>query len=185
MTTPDLPEPEKPVKTRYAPDMAFPPYRYVPLGRHPHPTMDKGGHMKERTLRLPDEAPSELAWMTNTIWLYGVDLFNAGYFWEATEIWEKLWSRMDKAAPPAVFLQGLMMASGGILKAHCREIDGVRAFWEQADGRLGQCAQVAKTLWGLKTKTVHKDFAKFYRPYTKNGAVPVVDKTVPRLKLDW
>ena len=139
--------------------------------------------MKDQPLKLPEEAPSELAWMTNEIWLYGVDLFNAGYFWEATEIWEKLWSRMDKQSPAAVFLQGLMMANGGILKAHCKEIDGVRAFWEQADGRFAQCATVRKELWGLKVKKVHKAFAKYYRPFTKDGGMPAIDKTVPNLKL--
>ena len=32
----------------------FPAYKYVPLGRHPHPTMDPGGHMEKiENSRLP------------------------------------------------------------------------------------------------------------------------------------
>jgi len=183
MTTPDLPAPVKPPKRRYWPDEAFPPYRYVPLGQHPHPTMDRGGHMREGRPEVPKDPPSELAWMTNRWWLYGVDLFNNWYFWEATETWEPLWRGLDRQRPEALFIQALMMCAGGMLKIQCREFEGTSAFWKEAHARFTRVEGYAPELWGLKTKKTHRAFAAFFRSVEKTGTLPALDKRVPQLLL--
>lgn len=183
MPTPDLPDPPGRPPPRYWPDEGFPPYRYVPLGRHPHPTMDDGGHMRTGRPAIPDDAPSELAWMTNRWWLYGVDLYNHWYFWEATETWEPLWRRLDKQSPEGQFLQALMMLNGLCLKVQCQETEGVVAFWQQARERLERVAGARKTLWGLPVKKTLKAWQGFMKPLDKKGTLPVLDKGVPFLKL--
>jgi len=178
---PDIPPPTKQAK-RYRPDDALPPYRYVQGGAHPNPVTGDGGHFKGRVFAPPDPL-TELAWMINPLWLYGVDLFNARYFWEAHEVWEPLWRNLDKSDPPGMYIQALMQIAGGVLKAHAGELDGVLAFWGQADTRLTQIARVKSELWGTKPKRVHKDFAAWFRPAYAKGVVPVLDKKLPRLKL--
>src|ERR1035437_2234874 len=65
---------------------------YVP-GVHAHPRRDPTGHSYRPAPQLdrhPPWAPEE--WRTLDDWLYGVDLFNRFYFWEAHEAWEGLWA---------------------------------------------------------------------------------------------
>jgi hypothetical protein len=178
----DLPTPLTKRYPRYWPHEELPPYRYVPLGSHPHPTMDAGGHMQDR-LAPPGDPPSELAWMTNRYWLYGIDLFNNWYFWEAAEVWSPLWVGLEKKAPAAVFVQTMMMVSGGILKAHCNEPKGVLSFWQKADERFTALKRSHKELWGIKISRVQKDFRRFFKPAWARGELPLITKKIPQLGL--
>lgn len=179
---PDIPPPEKPPKKRYRPEEPLPPYRYVQGGAHPNPVSGDGGHFQGRAFTAPDPL-SEMAWMVNPLWLYGVDLFNHRFFWEAHEVWEPLWRGLDKAEPPGMYIQGLMQVAGGVLKAHAKDLDGVLAFWGQADTRLAQIAKVAPALWGTRTKRVHKDWAAWFKPAYAKRELPVLDRKLPILKL--
>ena len=77
------------VPPRLAPDAAFPPYRFVP-GKAPHPFAHEGGWGYGTERPVPPYTPPE-RWRECTNYLYGVDLFNAGWWWEAHETWEELW----------------------------------------------------------------------------------------------
>ena len=81
---------------RYCRERKFPPYRHIP-GFTPHPVKDPRGHSYEKehkrscnttTLVLPPEK-----WQNNQQYLYGVDLFNFSYWWEAHEAWEEDWCK--------------------------------------------------------------------------------------------
>lgn len=107
---------------RYAPGRNFPPYAYLP-GRDPHPTGDPDGHSFEQEgegVEPPgDPTPVYLPphrWAENERYLFGVDLYNGGYLWEAHEAWEGLWhvSKLDK--PQAQHLQGLIQCAAACLK---------------------------------------------------------------------
>lgn len=180
MSTPDLPAPRRPQK-RVWPQAPLPPYRYVPGGTHPHPVTSPDGHFHGRVFEAP-EPTSPLAWMVNPLWLYGVDLFNQRYFWEAHEVWEPLWRALDKAEPPGAFVQGLMQCSAAMLKVHIENLDGVLALWGKAEVRLGQCAKVQDELWGLSPAKTYRAFAKYFEPAVKRGKVPKLDDA-PALKL--
>lgn len=178
---PPLPEPPRKPPPRYRPEEPLPPYRYFPGGELPHPTLDEGGHMRGRS--LPSPKGSHLAWMVDPAWLFGVDLYNRWYFWEAHEVWEPVWKGLDKAEPPGVFVQALMQCAGALLKVHVGELEGVLAFWGQAEVRLSQVARVKPQLFGLDTRRTYKAFACYFKPAVKKGALPKLDRSVPRLKL--
>jgi hypothetical protein len=144
--------------------------------------MDPGGHMEHQEAP-PTDIPSPMAWMTNRYWLYGVDLFNHWYFWEATEMWSPLWAGLEKEDPAGLFVQAMVMSAGGILKAHCRELKGVDAFWKNADTLFNSITPHHKELWGLQTSRVHKDMRRFFKPTWKKGELPLLDGKVPKLKL--
>ena len=99
---------------RYASEKPFPSYAYLP-GRDPHPTRDARGHSfggeKKRHPYLPAES-----WRENEEYLFGVDLYNHGYLWEAHEAWENLWHPAKHDAEQAGFLQGLIQCTAASLK---------------------------------------------------------------------
>lgn len=65
-------------------------------------------------------------------WLWGIDLFNHGFYWEAHEVWEGLWQACPKQSPEGLALRGLIQAAAACLKsrlgnARGREILSARA----------------------------------------------------------
>src|SRR5437762_2797351 len=91
LTLTDLPDPGARGVPRYA-SSPLPAYRYVP-GRHPHPLRDPLGHSYAASAQAVPAAWQLQDWPQLDAWLFGVDLFNAFYFWEAHEAWESLWAR--------------------------------------------------------------------------------------------
>ncbi len=98
---------------RLVPDEPLPPYSFVP-GRFPHPVSDPAGHSFGAN---PDPAPppDPERWAENGRYLFGIDLFNAGYYWEAHEAWESLWHACGRSGHTADFLKGLIkLAAAGV-----------------------------------------------------------------------
>lgn len=110
---------------RYVPNRDFPPYSYVP-GYHPHPLDDPEGHsfgLDERNLPEPD--PSH--WQDCEDYLYGIDLFNYGYYWEAHEIWEEVWNACGRTGKSADFFKGLIKLAASGVKVRTNTPNGVLA----------------------------------------------------------
>lgn len=107
----------KQLKSRRYTELSFPPYRFIP-GQHPHPTANPEGH----SYHPPDEpeppAPFHPAedWRKSSEYLFGIDLYNHGYWWEAHESWEALWQLTDKSGVQGKFLQGLIQTGAAHLK---------------------------------------------------------------------
>jgi len=95
-------------------DLPLPAYAFLP-GTDPHPTADPRGHSYRRP---PPEHPwrPPAGWADCTAYLYGCDLFNRGYFWEAHEAWESLWMGCRRDSTQARYLQGLIQAANSLLK---------------------------------------------------------------------
>jgi predicted metal-dependent hydrolase len=92
---------------RLVPDISLPGYAYVPGGPHPHPGRPAGGGAIATV--DPDQ------WHSCRQYLYGLDLFNHGYYWEAHEAWEELWHTAGRRGVTASFLKGLIkLAAAGV-----------------------------------------------------------------------
>ncbi|HSR67343.1 MAG TPA: DUF309 domain-containing protein [Acidobacteriota bacterium] len=91
----------------------FPPYRHRP-GRTPHPVLDEGGHLYGQEEPRPGRFDPQ-RWEESEDYLWGADLFNHGYFWEAHEAWEGLW-RGVRGRPEGDFLRGLIQVAAAFLK---------------------------------------------------------------------
>ena len=91
----------------------LPPYTYVP-GQQPHPISDPQGHMHGQ--EHPEPPPLEPEhWQESESYLYAIDLFNSGFYWEAHEAWESLWIVAGRAGTTAEFLKGLIkLAAAGV-----------------------------------------------------------------------
>ncbi|HEU4464042.1 MAG TPA: DUF309 domain-containing protein [Gemmatimonadota bacterium] len=57
-------------------------------------------------------------WRRLDAWLWAVDLFNAGYWWECHETLEALWHAAGRTTPPARFVQALIHLSAACLNDH-------------------------------------------------------------------
>lgn len=74
------PDENQPVP-RLVPNEPFPPYSFVP-GRFPHPESDPTGH-SYGFVRSPTTPLDPKRWQESRTYLYGLDLFNAGFYWES------------------------------------------------------------------------------------------------------
>ena len=96
------------------PDDPHFPYAYVPGSGLPHPTSSPEGPsfgLSHATVEpiLADD------WASSPSYRQGIALFNAGYYWEAHEAWERLWHAQGRAGATAEILKGLIkLAAAGV-----------------------------------------------------------------------
>ena len=127
---------------RYCPQRPFPPYRHIP-GVTPHPIRNPLGHSYEPVEETsgPDTSdtllPPEM-WRENEDYLYGVDLYNFAYWWEAHEAWEGLWHQAEDTY--RLFLQGLIQISAAHIKYHSRMLRPLRSLFLAGREKLRQVA---------------------------------------------
>jgi hypothetical protein len=110
---------------RLVPDSPLPPYAHVP-GRTPHPVSDPAGHSFGHSPE-PPPALHPQRWQESRAYLRGIDLFNAGYYWEAHETWEGLWHAADRKGTTADFLKGLIKLAAAGVKHRERKPSGVKS----------------------------------------------------------
>ena len=91
---------------RWLPQKSLPPYAYLP-GKNPHPVRDPTGH-SYHVEPIPVAAGASLG---SDAFLWGLDLFNHGYYWEAHESWEGLWRVADRDDPMHMLFKGLILLS--------------------------------------------------------------------------
>ncbi len=115
---------------RTVPDVPFPPYTYIP-GRHPHPISDPDGHSFGQELPTP-VPPANDTWQSSREYLYGIDLFNYGYYWEAHEVWESLWHACGRRGVIADFYKGLIKLAAAGVKAREGRPAGVQSHARRA-----------------------------------------------------
>ena len=145
-----MPEP------RYAPEIPLPPYSYVPGHDVPHPVNDPAGHLFA-SLDSAHEPPitcSQLSALPtdptcrrralaaliagNSRWLHALDLFNAGFYWEAHEAWESFWTTIGRSTPEAQFVQGLIHLAAACVKIREGKPNGVARHTKRARELLGE-----------------------------------------------
>jgi hypothetical protein len=113
---------------RYWPARALPAYAFLP-GRSARPQAGAA----------PDSAQCELSeenWSTHELYLWGVDLYNAGYAWEAHEAWEHLWRAALLGSATRQFLQGLIQCAAASVKSALGDVAAVRRIGQRGLDRL-------------------------------------------------
>jgi hypothetical protein len=127
---------------RLLPQRPFPAYAFLP-GRDPHPTRDPAGHSAgNEDNPPPKDLPKPHEWPSSPDYLYGIDLYNYGYLWEAHEAWEGLWhlAKNDPDSQRADFLQGLIQCAAATLKVLMGQPRGVVALAGMGTERLARVA---------------------------------------------
>lgn len=93
---------------------SLPLYRHLPF-QNPHPFLDEDGHSFGEEL-LPVEGFGADNWMASDEYLYAIDLFNNGFWWEAHERLKQVSIGAGRESITGTFIQGLIQASAGLLK---------------------------------------------------------------------
>jgi hypothetical protein len=162
---------------RYAPGRAFPSYAYLP-GRDPHPTGDPRGHSYREAPPPPAAHVAPERWAEDEDYLFGVDLYNHGYLWEAHEVWEGLWHAAKHDPVQADYLQGLIQCAAACLKVRMDQPRGVEKLAGLALARLERVAAAARGEYmGLDVRR----FADRFREFA--AAAPTSDDERPRIEL--
>lgn len=163
------PAPPWPETPRLCPERPLPPYRFVP-GLNPHPVEHPDGHsrgLRHTVERIPPER-----WRQNKDYLYGIDLYHRGYYWESHEAWEGLWRLAPLEGPERGFLQGLILNSAAQLKAHVGSARGARRLSrssaERFEAVLGSRA-FGGVYMGLQVADVLGQLRVHYGPLWREG----------------
>lgn len=125
----------------YCPQRPRPSYAFLP-GRDPHPTRDPRGHSygREEAARFQ---PRE-DWRECEDYLFGVDLFNEGYFWEAHEAWEGLWMAAEgRDEVQRLLLQGLIQLTAARLKIAMQQPAGLAKLTRTGTEKLERVRELA------------------------------------------
>lgn len=117
----------------------FPPYRYIPFqgaATLPHPRNDPAGHSYSADEDfLPSFVPAD--WPDCAPYLYAVDLFNHGYWWEAHEAFEVVWlAAGGRETQCGVFIQGLIQLAAAQLKRVCGSPRGAQSLTDSSCEKL-------------------------------------------------
>jgi uncharacterized protein len=119
-------------------DSGLPPYTYVPGGPWPHPNRAKDAASNRGTEPPADPADSRL-------FRRGIELFDAGYYWEAHEAWEVLWHAAGRRGATADVLRGLIKLAAAGIKVRERREPGVRTHARRA----AECFGAARRQGGV------------------------------------
>ena len=153
--------------------LPFPAYRFVP-GEAPHPTRDPGGHSHgERARTLAPWRPEE--WRDLEEWLWAVDLFNHGYWWESHEALEALWHAAGRTTPAARFAQSLVHLSAACLNRRRGHEEAARRQAARAVRGLRAARAMGSVVMGVDVEALAADVM---RSFSAPGETP------PRLVLE-
>lgn len=167
---------------RLVPGAPLPPYAFVPNRGLPHPVRDPGGHLFGVEPHVERIDPDR--WHDCRAYLWGVDLFNHGFYWEAHEAWEGIWRGFDRAETPAHFLQGLIKLAAAGVKVREGVPAGVAGLAAGAAGHFREvCARSdgGEMLFGLRVDELAAaaegvaNGAATFRPDAETGPRIVMD----------
>ena len=106
-------------------------------------------------------------WRQNEDYLYGVDLYNFAYWWEAHEAWEGLWHQAEDTY--RLFLQGLIQVSASLIKYHMRMLRPLRTLSTAGRDKLRQvvveCEDAGGNYMGLNLSDFLNTADAFFAPF--------------------
>lgn len=160
------------INTRGKMTLALPAYRYVP-GRNPHPKESPDGHSYRQSYHCSDQEA----------YLFGIMLFNHGYFWECHEAFESIWlpNRTDPISGP--FLQGIIIVAAAMLKLWMGQ---KTSFDKLISAAMDKFALLEiNPLFGLDLATWKNQIANFSKTANKYlNMDPLLAKDFPYVILD-
>jgi predicted metal-dependent hydrolase len=128
---------------RYAPAIEFPPLqlrawsRTASPGQRPRWPPPRHPGLSTRVADLRRHARGPVDGSAHSHWLYALDLFNGGFYWEAHEAWEGFWHALGRTTPEARFVQGLIHVAAAAVKIREGKPAGVHSHTRRACDLLG------------------------------------------------
>lgn len=104
--------------------------------------------------------------MTSEEFLYGIDLYNGTYWWEAHEVFEGFWHAYGRSTPAGNFFQALIQCTAANLK---RELGNEPAARKLVASGLARLRQTPSHYMGMNTSAFALDLTQWL-----NGREPIV-----------
>jgi predicted metal-dependent hydrolase len=115
-------------------------------------------------------------WAEHEHYLWGADLYNAGFFWEAHEAWETAWRAAQHDATQHVFLQGLIQCAAACLKGVLADADAARRISDRALARLERVIEHARAEHGRYMGLELASFCAAFRSFAACDPTRVADR---------
>jgi uncharacterized protein len=132
------------MSVRWLPRWPLPSRAFIP-GQTPRPEALAGP--------TPLDHPAE-EWRIDEAYLFGIDLYEAGFAWEAHEAWEGAWKLATEPARREL-LQGLIQCAAAVVKARVGAPTGVRSLVARGTGHLEAAAtRAGSPLMGLDLERI-------------------------------
>lgn len=130
----------------------LPAYRHLPF-QNPHPFLDEEGHSFAEELS-PVDGFEAANWQKYDEYLYAIDLFNHGFWWEAHERLKQVSLGVGRDTACGLFVQGLIQVAAGLLKHSMQEEGPARALAEMGikNLRIGEPVEL-----GIDVATLCRD----------------------------
>lgn len=110
-------------------------------------------------------------WHEDVVYLYGVDLFNAHYFWEAHEVWERKWIFFKAHHEShAAWMQGMIQIAASFCKGVQNNPQGMQTNLEKGLDKIKQYIQ-EENIMGICPEdwaTLLQVFAKIDHPVAQS-----------------
>ena len=121
------------LRPRWLPQKSLPPYAYLP-GKSPHPVRDPAGHSYHVE---PIPVAAEVS-LRSDAFLWGLDLFNHGYYWEAHRP-SGTWQVADRDGPLRMLFKGLILLSAAGVKIRARKNAAAERHAKRAAALFANC----------------------------------------------
>lgn len=131
---------------RLCPQLPFPPYQYLP-GKNLHPGVD----------HLPSFSDSEA-------FAYGIDLYHAGYFYEAHEAWESLWLQLPRGDMQRALLHGLIQLTSALLKLELGQWPPAQRLSRRALHYIDSVSHHRPSYEGLELGQLSEQIQRYFQP---------------------
>jgi len=138
----------QPEISRYS-DRPLPAYRHLPF-QNAHPFLDEEGHSYGEKLSPPDSFTLG-NWQHCSDYLYCIDLFNYGFWWEAHERLKQLCFAAGRESETGLFIQGLIQIAAALLKHFMQEEQGAETL---ANLGLKNLQKTTGTYLGIEITTL-------------------------------
>ncbi|MCF6240193.1 MAG: DUF309 domain-containing protein [Bacteroidales bacterium] len=139
-------------------NLPMPNYAFLP-GINQHPNKNP---QQRHILEIQDvkEPINELNWQNTQAYLYAIDLFNRGYYWEVHEVLENLWIKAGKETEPATFLKGIIQLAVALLKVKTGNFYGGKRLYNKAMIHLQRKERI---YLGINLKKIVDECEKYIR----------------------
>lgn len=101
----------------------FPPYAFVP-GFYPHPKNNPQGHSYNKVDKFIKSIDNQ-NYNEHETYIYSLELFNKGYYWEAHEELEGIWNAINREGYIAEFLKALIKICASGVKVRQKQEHGI------------------------------------------------------------
>ena len=156
--TENAPSPFDPDFPRYSPGEPLPEYRHVPgVNRE---VQGRFGHSEDPIIDL---LPPH-AWRDSADYLFGVDLFNQAYWYEAHAIWNPIWH--TATGNYRLFIKGLALVADALLLHHQRDLRGLHDQMSAGTGKLTAVLNAEGDVYmGLNIHLLLRSLDSFISPF--------------------